>query len=152
MGKINLPPQIIRLVLLTIAIVSSYLVARYFLTPKSFGEYGWYRGEAIREAQDKDMRYAGRKECEGCHTDEAAKLAKGEHKGLACEGCHGAGRTHVDKPDVIKPPKLGYSVCVRCHEAIPARPAWHKQINPKTHYVGQKCAECHLPHHPSEVP
>ena len=60
MGKINLPPQIIRLVLLTIAIVSSYLVARYFLTPKSFGEYGWYRGEAIREAQDKDMRYAGR--------------------------------------------------------------------------------------------
>ena len=36
----RMPPQIVRLVLLTIAIVGSYLVARYFLTPPSFGQYG----------------------------------------------------------------------------------------------------------------
>ena len=152
MLQFKMPPQIVRLVLLTIAIVGSYLVARFFLTPKTFGEYGWYRGAAIEEARNHPLVYAGRKACEECHEDEAKKLAKDKHKTLSCEGCHGPGQAHVDKPDVTKPPKLGYSVCVRCHEALPGRPAWHKQINPKTHYVGQKCAECHVPHCPSEVP
>lgn len=153
MGLNKIPPQIVRLLALTVLIVGSYFVARYFLKPPSFGEYGWYRGAALEEARMREPVFAGRKACEVCHTEESVQqLSKGEHKGLACEGCHGAGSQHAEKPDVIKPPKLGYSVCVRCHEANPSRPKWHKQVNPKTHYVGQKCAECHVPHNPSEVP
>jgi hypothetical protein len=43
MRRFKMPPQIVRLVLLTLAIVGSYLIARAFLTPASFGELGWYR-------------------------------------------------------------------------------------------------------------
>jgi hypothetical protein len=41
---------------------------------------------------------------------------------------------------------------LRCHEADPARPAWHHQVKPREHYAGRRCNECHSPHQPSEVP
>ena len=41
-----MPPQIVRLVLLTLLIIASYGVARMFLKPDSFGEFGHYRGAA----------------------------------------------------------------------------------------------------------
>ena len=154
MRPLSLPPQIIRLVLLTILIVGSYFGARFFLKPSSFGEYGFYRGAALEEIASLPVAYAGKKACEECHTDEFEKLAKHVHKSLSCEGCHGPAQAHSEKPDVtsLKPPKLGYSTCLRCHEANPSRPAWLKQITPKSHYTGQKCTECHVPHMPTEVP
>jgi hypothetical protein len=157
MGLFNMPPQIVRLVLLTLAIVGSYMVARYFLTPASFNEpgYGWYRGDALEEiANSREPVFAGKRACEECHSDEYQKLSKHEHKTLSCEACHGPAAAHADQPDVdkFKPPKLGYSICLRCHEANPSRPKWHKQVNPKTHYPGDKCTECHVPHMPLEVP
>jgi hypothetical protein len=158
MRLFRMPPQLVRLVLLTIAIVASYLVARYFLTPPSFRQYGFYRGDSLEElANSRETTFAGKKACEECHSDdnEVKRLAKGEHKGLSCEACHGPCQAHADKPDddKLKPPKLGYSSCVRCHEFNPSRPKWHHQINSKTHYsTGQKCTECHVPHQPLEVP
>jgi hypothetical protein len=155
MDRRKMPPQIVRLIVLTIGILGSYLVARYFLTPPSFGEYGWYRGNALGElANSREPLFAGKKACEECHSDESAKLLKHDHKTLACETCHGPCQAHAEKPDVesLKPPKLGYSMCVRCHEFSPSRPKWHHQIAPQTHYPGQKCTECHVPHMPQEVP
>lgn len=151
MRRFNLPPQVVRLVLLTIGIVGSYLVARYFLTPKSFGQYGWYRGDALMERASLPRTYAGQKACDECHSDKVQQIAKFGHKTLSCEVCHGAGQAHVDSPD-IKLAVLNFSHCVRCHEANPSRPKWHKQINSRDHYAGQKCTECHVPHAPSEVP
>jgi hypothetical protein len=147
----KMPPQILRLFLLAVAIVGSYAVARYFLTPPSFGQYGWYRGEALAEVASRDPVFAGKKSCEECHSDQYQKLLKFEHKTLSCEGCHGPGQAHADNPDV-KIDILNYGHCVRCHEAIPARPKWHKQITSKDHYPGSKCTECHVPHSPNEVP
>jgi hypothetical protein len=146
-----MPPQIVRLVLLTIGIVGTYLVAKYFLTPPSFGEYGFYRGEALAEAASHPRSYAGKKACEECHSDEYQMLQTFGHKTLSCEGCHGAGQAHVDDPDV-KLAVLTYSHCVRCHAFNPSRPTWHKQIDPKDHYTGETCISCHVPHAPSEVP
>ncbi len=152
MGTFQMPPQIVRLVLLTIAIVGSYIVARYFLTPASFGQYGWYRGDALSELASHDPAFAGKKACEECHSDEFKKLAQGDHKGLSCEACHGPGQAHADNPDV-KISISNFSPCVRCHEFNPSRPKWHHQINSKTHYsTGEKCTECHVPHNPQEVP
>jgi hypothetical protein len=148
-----MPPQVLRIVLLAIGIVAAYSVARYFLTPASFGEYGWYRGAALAELATRDRVYAGKKACEECHSDEYQKLMKHEHKGLSCEACHGPGEAHVQNPDNpdVKMAVLHYSLCLRCHEANPSRPKWHKQIVSKNHYPG-KCTECHMPHSPSEVP
>ena len=146
-----MPPQIFRLVLLTMGIVVSYLTARYFLTPPSFGQYGWFRGEALQEIAARKPVYAGKKACDECHSDVLEKLAKAEHKTLSCEGCHGVSQEHAANPD-ITPIKLTGNHCIRCHEANPSRPGWFKQITVKNHYTGQKCTECHVPHQPNEVP
>jgi hypothetical protein len=151
MKTIGMPPQILRLVLLTVAIIGSYLVARFLLTPSSFGQYGWYRGEALAELASHPASLAGKRACQECHDEQFQKVANFGHKDLSCEVCHGFGRAHADDPDV-KMQVLNYGHCVRCHEANPSRPKWHKQINPKDHYTGDKCTECHVPHAPSEVP
>ena len=156
MRPFRMPPQVLRLVLLTFGIVGSYLIARFFLTPASFGELGWYRANALTELgpDGPSPVYAGKKTCEseGCHSDEFQKLSKGEHKVLSCEVCHGPGGAHAENPDIHKMTILTFSHCVRCHEADPSRPKWHKQIDLKTHYPGDVCTECHVPHEPNEVP
>ena len=146
-----MPPQFVRLLFLAVGIVALYGIARYFLTPTSFGQYGWYRGEALAEVAAREPGFAGKKACEECHSDEYQKVAKFEHKTVSCEACHGMGRAHVDNPD-ISISKLTFSHCVRCHEADPSRPKWLKQISTRTHYSGQRCTECHVPHQPNEVP
>ena len=150
MPRLRMPPQILRLVLLTLGIVGSYLVARAFLTPATFGEYGWYRGAALEEIAARTPVYAGKKACDECHSDILHKLGGDAHKTLSCEACHGVSRTHADDPDVL-PVKLTGSHCIRCHEANPSRPAWFKQIVVKDHYSG-KCTECHVPHQPTQSP
>lgn len=173
---LKLPPQILRLVLLTLGIVGTYLVARAILTPPSFGQYGWYRGAALEELASREPVHAGKKSCDECHSDVLQKLAKGEHKTLSCEACHGISRDHAENPDikagfiksktttsqqqVVTPEGETKAVvlegftghhCNRCHEANPSKPAWFKQVVLKEHYTG-KCTECHVPHHPTEVP
>ena len=150
MRRFKMPPQILRLVLLTMGIVGSYMVARAFLTPPSFKEYGWYCGEALEEIASRTPVYAGKAACDECHSDILQKLAKDAHKTLSCEACHGVSRDHAGNPD-ITPVKLTGSHCIRCHEANPSRPAWLKQIVVKDHYSG-KCSECHMPHQPNQVP
>jgi hypothetical protein len=151
MRLFRMPPQIVRLVLLTVGIVTTYLIARAFLTPPSFGELGWFRANALGELASRPRVFAGKKACDECHSEIVQKLAKHEHKTLSCEACHGAGLAHADNPDV-KIDKRYYSPCARCHEASPSRPKWLKQVNTKTHYVGQRCTECHVPHQPNDVP
>ncbi|MCU0786958.1 MAG: hypothetical protein MUC91_02020 [Verrucomicrobia bacterium] len=146
-----MPPQVVRLVLLTIGIVGSYLIARYFLTPASFNEYGHYRGAALMEIASHPVVFAGKKSCEDCHFDEFERLGRFEHKTLSCEGCHGAGQAHTENPD-IRLAILNFSHCARCHEANPSRPSWHKQIDLRDHYAGEACTECHVAHAPSQVP
>jgi hypothetical protein len=147
----KMPPQVLRIVLLAVGIVAAYSVARYFLTPASFGEYGWYRGAALAELATRDRVYAGKKACEECHSDEYQKQMKHEHKGLSCEGCHGSGQAHAGDPRKDNIQMSSFAICLRCHEANPSRPKWHKQIVSKNHYPG-KCTECHMPHSPLEVP
>ncbi len=151
MRRFKLPPQILRLVLLTLGIVTIYFVARNLMTPPSFGQYGHYRGAALDEIAARAPVYAGKKACDECHSDVLQKLAKAEHKTLSCEACHGVSQDHAANPD-ITPIKLTGNHCIRCHEANPSRPAWFKQITVKIHYTGQKCTECHVPHQPNEVP
>src|SRR5512143_1384908 len=121
MRPFKMPPQIVRLVLLTLFIVGSYMVARFCLTPASFAEIGFYRANALGELASRPITFAGRKACDECHSEHFQKVAKAEHKNLSCEGCHGPAQGHVDNPDV-KLEKLTFSHCVRCHEASPSRP------------------------------
>jgi hypothetical protein len=151
MAPFKMPPQILRLVLLTAVIVLSYGAARALLRPASFGEYGHFRGAALEEIAARTPVYAGMKSCDECHSDVLQKVAKFEHKNVACESCHGPGREHAKDPDV-KNLKLNDSLCLRCHEANASRPIWLKQITEKDHFKGDRCVGCHVPHQPKEMP
>jgi hypothetical protein len=151
MSRIKLPPQIVRLLLLASDIIGSYLVARTFLTPPSFGQYGWYRGNALGEiANSREPFFAGKRACDECHSDIIHLLAENAHKTLSCEGCHGACSDHANNPDIL-PVKATGSHCIRCHEEDISRPKWLKQIVVKDHY-GENCKECHMPHQPTKEP
>lgn len=145
-----MPPQILRLVLLTLVIVSSYGVLRVFLTPKSFGQYGHYRGAALAERAALDPVFAGAKACAECHDDIITVQDKGTHRHISCETCHGPALAHTHNPD-LKLVAIPPARCLRCHLSDPARPAAQKQIVPEDHY-GDNCLECHLPHNPKESP
>lgn len=149
MNSSRLPPQLTRLVVLTLLIIVSYGVARTILTPPTFGHYGHYRGAALVEAASLPVRYAGAKACDECHSETVELVAKDRHKGISCESCHGPGRTHARNPDIM-PVKLNDQLCLRCHLADPARPAKHRQVQILDHFPGDKCVECHIAHQPNK--
>ncbi|MDO8543980.1 MAG: hypothetical protein Q7S40_26360 [Opitutaceae bacterium] len=150
MNRFGLPPQILRLVLLTALIVGTYAVARTLLTPATFGQYGHYRGAALEETASRKPLFAGAKACDECHSDVSEKATKG-HKLISCESCHSASSAHVRNPDITTV-KLTDNSCLRCHSSDPARPARHKQVTTIEHYPGDHCIECHLPHQPNKSP
>ncbi len=137
--------------MLCVAIAVTYATARYFLTPPSFGQYGFYRGDAIEEIASQKPVFAGKKSCDkNCHAKAVEQISKGDHKTLTCEACHdGNCIEHVEDRQVKV---VTHVRCTRCHEADPARSPWIKQIDSKSHNPGERCVECHVPHQPNEVP
>jgi hypothetical protein len=67
-----------------------FLVVRHYVVPKSFGQYGHYRGAALGDIAKHPAKFVGHETCEACHSDEAAKKAAGKHAHVNCEACHGA--------------------------------------------------------------
>jgi hypothetical protein len=150
MHPFRMPPQVLRLVMLAVAIIGTYGIARALLTPATFGQYGHYRGAALEETASRRPFFAGAKACDECHADISEKATKG-HKSISCESCHGAGSAHARNPDVATT-KLTDLSCMRCHASDPARPQRHKQVTAIDHFPGDRCIECHLPHQPNKSP
>jgi hypothetical protein len=140
--------HLLRLALVFIAGVILFVVVRAILVPRSFGQYGHYRGNAIGEIASQPVHFAGHQTCETCHADLAAVKSKGKHVTVNCEACHGALANHAGDPSV-QPAKLDTAVlCVRCHAASAARPKSFPQIIADEHSGGLPCETCHQPHSP----
>jgi uncharacterized CHY-type Zn-finger protein len=132
--------------------VIAFVVLRTAFVPRSFGQYGHYRGKAIAEIAALPISYAGHQVCEGCHTDVLDVKSKGIHKGVACESCHGPLAKHADDPASVQPAKLDTAkLCVRCHEANIAKPKNFPQVVSAEHSGGAPCDTCHQPHSPAMV-
>lgn len=148
-----MPPQIKRLLPLFAIFIGLFLFVRYLLIPDSFGEFGHYRGNSIRENTEFPLHYAGRDVCAECHDDVAGMLASDVHAAISCETCHGPGYDHANFADSIgigKP--SGREFCGLCHSMNPARKAGVvKQIDIKDHNIDNDCIECHNPHMPWEL-
>jgi uncharacterized CHY-type Zn-finger protein len=122
---------------------------RGFVVPRSFGQYGHYRGNAISDVAGRPIHFAGHEACEACHTDVVAVKSTGKHAQLHCEACHGPLANHAADPS-ITPPKLDTALlCVRCHEASAARPKNFPQVVSADHSNGLPCETCHQPHSPA---
>jgi hypothetical protein len=126
-----------------------FLVVRHYIVPKSFGEYGHYRGAAIGEIAAHPIKYAGHETCEACHSDVLDVKKNGKHAHVNCEACHGPQAKHADDPASVQPAKLDTAIlCVRCHEASAARPKGFPQVASADHSNGIACETCHTPHSP----
>ena len=126
-----------------------FLVLRAIFVPKSFGQYGHYRGAALAEIAAKPIMFAGHGACESCHTEVYEVKSKGVHAHVACEACHGPLAKHADDP-VANVPKLPdvANLCRQCHEKDAAKPKWFPQVVTAEHSGGALCNTCHQPHNP----
>lgn len=127
-----------------------FLGVRGFVVPKTFGQYGHYRGAAITDIAALPMKYAGHQACEECHTDIAETKTHGSHTQVNCEACHGPLANHAADPTSVIPVKPDSAVlCVKCHTASAAKPKGFPQVDPAEHSGGLACATCHNPHSPA---
>ena len=142
--------QISRIVLIFGAILFLFLGVRSFTIPKSFGEYGFYRGRAPDTIAARPIRHAGKAACLSCHEE----LAKSPHvtKAVSCETCHGPGQAHVEDWEHAKlTVDTSREACGRCHNAIVARRDNFPQVDLKTHEPGKPCVSCHPVHGKEEA-
>ena len=129
--------------------VAALVILRAAVVPKSFGQYGHYRGAAIGEIASRPVAFAGHETCEACHSDIIEQKKLGKHVVVSCEACHGALAKHADDPGSVQPAKLDTLViCARCHEANAAKPKGFPQVVTADHSGGIACDTCHQPHHP----
>ena len=126
-----------------------FLGIRAFYVPKSFGEYGHYRGNAISEIADRPLHFAGHQNCQTCHADIFQTKMTGKHAGVNCEACHGPLEKHAQDPSIDPGKPEVATLCVRCHAASAARPKWFPQVDAATHANGVPCDTCHQPHNPA---
>ena len=127
-----------------------FLLIRGYVVPKTFGQYGHYRGAAIGEIAARQVKFAGHETCEGCHSDIADTKTKGKHAHVNCEACHGALAMHAADPTSMTPVKPDAAVlCARCHTASAAKPKAFPQVDPPDHSGGAPCQTCHNPHNPA---
>jgi hypothetical protein len=80
-----------------------FWVIRGYVVPKSFGQYGHYRGAALTDLAAHPAKFAGHESCETCHSDIADTHAKGAHAHVNCEACHGALYQRLPVPEKPKP-------------------------------------------------
>ena len=141
--------HLVRLAAVIAIALVAFVILRAAVVPRSFGQYGHYRGAAISETASRPVAFAGHDACEVCHTDVVDQKKLGKHVVVACEACHGAQARHADDPSSVQPRKLDTAViCARCHEANAAKPKSFPQVATSDHSGGFACDNCHQPHRP----
>lgn len=153
LAKLKDAEHLLRLAAVFIIGISIFVIARVQFVPKSFGQYGYYRGDALHEISSREPKFAGHGACEDCHADVLAVKKTGKHAGVNCEACHGPLAKHAADPASVVPqlPDTGV-LCARCHEANLAKPASFPQVATKDHMGDVKCNTCHQPHSPLLAP
>lgn len=136
--------------LLVLGLVAFVFIRPLFI-PEGFGVYGHYRAGAILDGRDHPLEYAGRADCEMCHSDvvDLQTERTSGHRRLSCEGCHGPLAAHAAAPDDVRPVLPDITpACVTCHEKSAGRPPLVPQVEVGDHSGGEACSGCHVAHTP----
>jgi hypothetical protein len=141
--------HLIRVVVVFLAGVAAFLLIRAAFVPASFGQYGHYRADSLKEIASLPVVHAGHATCEICHADVLEIKKAGRHANVNCEACHGPQAKHAEDPTSVKPVLPDTTVlCARCHEANSAKPKWFPAVVTADHSMGIPCNTCHKPHSP----
>ncbi len=151
----KVPEQFIRLSIVILILVVSVVLIRIYAIPPELKDAGIHRTQTIKLETSGKGSYSETEVCTECHDEQNTRKSAGFHKFLACETCHGPGKTHAEDPEKTPPSaprERGY--CVLCHAYDPARPTGFPQISPVAHNPMKVCISCHDPHAPKppEVP
>jgi hypothetical protein len=145
----NVPQQVPRLIVVFVLAGAALLIARRLLVPETFGEIGHYRASAVDTIIAHEKKYAGHQECALCHGAINDRRLASNHRGVACESCHGPAAAHAANPIEVKPTiPRERTHCPRCHAYNPSRPTGFPQIDPVAHNPTTPCVTCHDPHEP----
>jgi hypothetical protein len=79
MSKFDDSARLIRLPAVFLLGAVVFVAVRAAVIPKSFGQYGPYRGDALNEISSQPIAYAGHDACEACHPDIAETKSQGVH-------------------------------------------------------------------------
>jgi hypothetical protein len=148
--KFFIPPQLKRLSLAFAIFILAFLFIRHSLVPKTFGQYGFYRGASLEEIAQIPVKYAGQKACLDCHQDIEDLKQQDVHSEISCETCHGPGQKHSENGDTTLLEKpVSRESCGMCHSKNAAKQKTAVfQVNLKEHNIKKKCIDCHNPHQP----
>lgn len=163
-----------RAILLLLAVILIYVLGRVLVVSllfPTFGEYGAYRGDSLREEMALEVRHGeGSVSCRPCHGDMVDAFLGATHADINCETCHAPLITHVAFDDLGKlmadpgsherTGEMGIQhakdLCIRCHESQPAKPPEFPQVVIVDHLQEMEaensadvCLDCHNPHDPS---
>jgi hypothetical protein len=145
----RIPQQVPRLGAVFALAGIGLIVARQYLVPETFGDIGHYRAAAIDTIVAREKKFAGQQACALCHSRIQEVRLASNHRGVACESCHGPAAAHVANPVEIKPSiPRERDFCPRCHAYNPSRPTGFPQIDPVAHNPLTPCVTCHEPHEP----
>ena len=150
-----------RLVLFFVIAAVLGLVVKMIATPRSFGKYGHYRGDAVMDERDREIRHMTNDSCLACHPHIKEMHLSGIHKTVSCEFCHGPYADHIrdNKKIGALPVKRGTEIttlCLRCHnQIIRARPKESIKMISMPRHLEEKhvrtdhvCDQCHNVHAP----
>ncbi|MFZ3171168.1 MAG: hypothetical protein WA118_04225 [Carboxydocellales bacterium] len=156
-GSLTRKP-IFRVGLILFGVIVIFVTAQQLSIPKSFGQYGYFRGDNISEWAAQEGNYAPGNSCEKCHQNEVQILDQGDHKGLDCQICHGPGLKHLQKFQTSKLKVEGTKelkvegteeLCGICHRKMSGRSGDKiKTIELGIHNGGVVCIRCHNSHQP----
>lgn len=136
---------------LLFVVVTIFLLIRQAAVPKSFGQYGYYRGDNVEEWVSLPQNFAqGNPDCTTCHQPEVLQTGQSAHSQMDCQSCHGPLLTHVKNPKQPLPKVIGNAeLCGACHRELIGRA---RDLVPTVklgqHSGGLDCSRCHDPHKP----
>ncbi len=134
------------------------------MVPKSYGELGRYRADALQEIAAHPLIVQPDETCLKCHDHVREERSESPHKAVACNHCHGIGRQHVadaqkaeTHPDFELPPAEEWhgdfehqpdlfithdrAACLACHLKVVGMPESFRSINVAEHLKEQEASE-----------
>ncbi|HHK60457.1 MAG TPA: cytochrome C [Desulfobacterales bacterium] len=153
--------HVLRVLIVLVVLGVAGGLARALLLPSSFGKYGHYRADAVREEMRRPLRNMTNESCLACHPNIKKIHLAGVHRTVSCEVCHSAYADHIAEGKVVAkmPVRRGEEIrtlCLRCHNRIiRARPKESIKMIAMPDHLEQKgvrtdhlCNQCHHVHAP----